>query len=77
MFVAAELSSEILKALYNFRSTPEMKNIVRAFVIVLTLTSSAAYTQINANTSKVLTGKTSSCPQPMCMPNDPSACGMR
>ncbi len=54
-----------------------MKNIVRAFVIVLALTGSAAYTQINAGDSKTVTIKTSSVPQPMCMPNDPSACGMR
>ena len=54
-----------------------MKNIVRAFVLVLTVTGSAAYTQINLSQAKVLTGKTSSMPQPMCMPNDPSACGMR
>ncbi len=54
-----------------------MKIIVRAFVLALTLTGSAAYTQINMNHSKVLTGKTSSMPTPCCMPNDPSACGMR
>ena len=54
-----------------------MKNIIRAFVIALTLTGSAAYTQINMHGSAVLTGKTNSRPTPMCMPNDPSACGMR
>ena len=54
-----------------------MKNIVRAFVVVLALTGSAAYTQINMHQSTVLSGKTSSVPTPMCAPNDPSACGMR
>ena len=54
-----------------------MKTIVRASVIVLALTGSAAYTQINVHGSTVLTTKTNSCPTPMCAPNDPSACGMR
>lgn len=54
-----------------------MKNIVHAFVIALTLTGSAAYTQMHMSQAKTLTAKTSSVPQPMCMPNDPSACGMR
>ena len=53
-----------------------MKNIIRAFVLALTLTGSAAYTQINLHGSTVVTGKTNSCPAPMCVPNDPSACGM-
>ena len=54
-----------------------MKNIVRAFVLVLTVTGSAAYTQINLQDSKVVIAKPSSMPAPMCVPNDPSACGMR
>ena len=54
-----------------------MKITIRAFVIALTLTGSAAYTQINMSQAKVLTGKTNSCPAPMCPWNDPSACGMR
>ena len=54
-----------------------MKNIVRAFVLVLTITGSAAFTQINVHQTKTLTGKTSSVPTPMCPPHDPSACGMR
>ena len=76
MFVAAELSSEISKALYNFRSTHPMKTIIRAFVIALTLTGSAAYTHINLHGSTALVGKTNSMPMPACHPNDPSACGM-
>ncbi len=76
MFVAAELSSEISEALYNFRSIHPMKTIIRASVIVLALTGSAAYTQINLHGSIVLTGKTNSMPMPACHPNDPSACGM-
>ena len=54
-----------------------MKNIIRAFVIALTLTGSAAYTQITLHGSAVSTGKLNSRPAPMCMPDDPSACGMR
>ena len=52
-----------------------MKIIVRAFVIALTLTGSAAYTQTNTSQSKVLTGKTSSMPAPACAPNNPDGCG--
>ncbi len=54
-----------------------MKIIVRAFVVVLSLTGSAAYTQLNATQSKAVVVTTSSAPQPNCMPWDPSACGMR
>ena len=54
-----------------------MKSIVRAFVVVLALTGSAAYTQINMHQSIVLTGKTSSIPAPMCPPNDGAACGWK
>lgn len=52
-----------------------MKIIVRAFVLALTLTGSAAYTQMNMSHSKVLTEKTSSMPAPMCAPNNPDGCG--
>ncbi len=54
-----------------------MKTIVRASVIALFLTGSAAYTQINVHASSVLTTKVNSRPIPMCAPDDPSACGMR
>ena len=53
-----------------------MKTIIRAFVIALTLTGSAAYTHINVHGSTALVGKTNSMPMPACHPNDPSACGM-
>jgi hypothetical protein len=54
-----------------------MKNIVRAFIVVLALTGAAASTQISAaSTSKVLVGKTSALPIPTCAPDDPNACGI-
>jgi hypothetical protein len=48
-----------------------MKNIVRAFVVVLVLTGAAASSQ-----TKIAVAKTSVMPIPMCAPNDPNACGM-
>jgi hypothetical protein len=55
-----------------------MKNIVRAFVIVLALTGAAASTQIASASSqtKVAAAKTSAMPTPMCPLNDPDACGI-
>ncbi|MCU1322678.1 MAG: hypothetical protein JWM43_2327 [Acidobacteriaceae bacterium] len=55
-----------------------MKNIVRAFVVVLALTGAAASTQIahaSARTSAV-TAKISAMPIPTCDPNDANACGI-
>lgn len=54
-----------------------MKSIVRASVIALFLTGTAAYTQINVHGSAVLTAKANSRPCPMCAPDDPNACGMK
>ena len=54
-----------------------MKNIVRAFVLVLTVTGSVAYTQIGVGSSKTVVAKTNWMPIPACAPGDPSACGMR
>jgi hypothetical protein len=55
-----------------------MKNIVRAFVVVLVLTGAAASTQIASASSqtKVAIAKTSAMPIPMCAPDDPNACGI-
>jgi hypothetical protein len=55
-----------------------MKNIVRAFVVVLALTGAAATTQIAnaAPQTKIVTAKTSAMPVPMCDPNDANACGI-
>jgi hypothetical protein len=54
-----------------------MKNIVRAFVVVLALTGAAATTQTSSASSKaVITAKVSAGPIPMCPPNAPNACGM-
>lgn len=55
-----------------------MKNVLRAFVVALTLAGSMAYTQINAfSQAKVSMAKANSMPVPCCPPNDPNACGMR
>jgi len=56
-----------------------MKNIVRAFVVVLALTGAAASTQIASASSqtKNAVAKTSAMPTPMCAPDDPNACGFR
>ncbi len=54
-----------------------MKNVIRAFVIALTLAGSVAYTQVNASAkSQVSMAKVSSMPRPCCPPNDPNACGI-
>jgi hypothetical protein len=55
-----------------------MKNIVRAFVVVLALTGAAASTQIAsaASQTKVIAAKASAMPTPMCPPDDPAACGI-
>jgi len=55
-----------------------MKNVIRAFVVALTLAGSVAYTQINASSqTKVSEARLNSMPVPCCPPNDPNACGMR
>ncbi len=55
-----------------------MKNVIRAFVIALTLAGSVAYTQVNASANtKVSVAKVNSMPMPCCPPDDPHACGIR
>jgi hypothetical protein len=56
-----------------------MKNIVRAFVVVLALTGAAATTQISSASAKttVSVSKLSAMPIPTCPPNDPNACNLR
>jgi hypothetical protein len=55
-----------------------MKNIVRAFVVVLVLTGAVATTQTSsASTQKKVTAvRVSVLPVPTCPPDDPNACGM-
>jgi hypothetical protein len=55
-----------------------MKNLVRAFVVVLALTGAAASTRIASasDQSNVTVSKTSAIPIPMCPPDDPNACGI-
>ncbi|MGF7178706.1 hypothetical protein [Tunturiibacter psychrotolerans] len=55
-----------------------MKNIVRAFVVVLVLTGVAATTQTSNATAKnkIVASRVSMLPIPSCAPNDPNACGM-
>jgi hypothetical protein len=56
-----------------------MKNIVRAFVVVLVLTGVAATTQTTSAFAKnrVTASRTSMLPVPTCAPSDPNACGMK
>ncbi|HEV2710492.1 MAG TPA: hypothetical protein VGU67_09795 [Edaphobacter sp.] len=55
-----------------------MKNIVRAFVVVLALTGAAASTQTSSASSKTIVAATvSASPTPVCPPNAPNACGMK
>ncbi len=58
-----------------------MKIIVRAFVVVLALTGTAATTLTSsASTStqpKIAVARTSMLPVPTCAPSDPNACGMK
>jgi hypothetical protein len=55
-----------------------MKNIVRAFVVVLVLTGVAATTQTSSASTqnKVTAARTSMLPVPTCAPDDPNACGL-
>jgi hypothetical protein len=55
-----------------------MKNIVRAFVVVLALTGAAASTQtVSASAqNKVTLSRVSVLPVPTCDPHAPSACGI-
>ena len=54
-----------------------MKNLVRAFVIVLTLTGSVAYTQIASASSVKVSVKSSWMPTPCCPPGGQDTCGIR
>ena len=55
-----------------------MKQLVRAFVVVLALTGAVASTQIATASAqtKVSAAKTSAIPVPTCPPDDPNACGI-
>ena len=54
-----------------------MNNIVRAFVLALTVTGSVAYTQVNsAPATTAISAKANGMPVPCCAPGDPDACGM-
>jgi hypothetical protein len=57
-----------------------MKNVIRAFVVVLVLTGATASTLTSSATttsqSKVTATRTSMLPVPTCDPSDPNACGM-
>lgn len=57
-----------------------MKNLVRAFVVVLTLSGSAAYTKLAVSapanhTAPSIAAQTNVIP--LCPPDDPNACGIR
>jgi len=55
-----------------------MKQLVRAFVVVLALTGAVASTHIATASAqtKVSIAKTSAMPVPTCPPDDPNACGI-
>ena len=55
-----------------------MKQLVRAFVVVLALTGAVASTHIATASAqtKVSAAKTSAMPVPTCPPDDPNACGI-
>ena len=55
-----------------------MKNITRAFVVLLAITGATASTQIasaSQKSGKIAAIKTSDFPVPMCPPDDPDGCG--
>ena len=56
-----------------------MKNIVRAFVVVLVLTGVAASTRTSSATAKTIAASVQSnaMPTPTCEPSDPGACALR
>ena len=78
MFFTSGLYREILSKEYNFRRSNHMKNIVRAFVVVLALTGAVASTQLSSASTQrtVVVAKSSAMPIPTCPPDDPNACGM-
>ncbi len=54
-----------------------MKNIVRAFVVALVLTSAAASAhKASAAPQPAISGTLSALPVPSCAPDDPNACGL-
>ena len=53
-----------------------MKNLTSALVLALTLTGSAAFTQIQQDSPVVSATKTQRMPMPLCPPDDPNACGL-
>jgi hypothetical protein len=55
-----------------------MKNLVRAFVVVIVLTGAVASTQTSSASTqnKVTVARTSMLPVPVCAPDDPNACGI-
>jgi len=81
MLNLSNLSSKIDRKEIQLPGYHIMKNIVRAFVVVLALTGAAASSQITSSnnnaSSTVVVSKTSALPVPMCPLNDPNACNIR
>ena len=81
MLNLSNLSSKIDRKEIQLTGYHIMKNIVRAFVVVLALTGAAASSQItsasNNASSTVIVSKTSALPIPTCPLNDPKACNIR
>lgn len=53
-----------------------MKNIVRAFVVALTVTGAVASAHATRSSAAPTVTKSSAMPIPCCPPNDPNACGL-
>jgi|GEM_PF-552151 len=80
MLNLSNLSSKIDRKEIQLPGYHIMKNIVRAFVVVLALTGAAASSQIlsssNNSSSTVVVSKTSAMPTPTCPPNSPNGCNL-
>ena len=76
MVTPVELSSRNPTTTYILWGTSLVKTIVRAFVLVLTLTGSAAYTTLTFG-APVKQTVASTNMVPSCAPDDPNACGLQ
>ena len=77
MVAAVELSTAFSATKYNLRGT-SMKTVVRAFVLVLTLTYTklATASPLKSGNNKLAAPLSIGGPVPCCEPDDPDACGL-
>jgi hypothetical protein len=75
-YFSRHVQRNLLKSLQLLRY--QMKNFIRALVVVLALTGVAATTQTSSASAqnKVTIARVSLLPVPVCAPDDPNACGM-